>query len=44
MMSIVEEYVVQAGNPNVAEPNPTKTVLKVSQPGGNHKGGQVNSI
>lgn len=41
LMNIIQEYVAQAGNPNVAEPVPLKTVLKVSQPGGNHNGGQI---
>lgn len=43
-MSVIEEYQVNSNDPNIADPNPVKTVLKNSQPGGNHKAGNVTFL
>src|SRR5262249_35207327 len=39
--TIVAEYKRSAGDPNKADPNPVKQLLKIAQPYANHNGGNV---
>ncbi|MCP4760094.1 MAG: hypothetical protein GY894_07570 [Planctomycetes bacterium] len=39
--TVVERYEVNAGNPNLANPNSDETVLKISQNASNHNGGCI---
>jgi len=41
LMSIIAEYTASVGNANVANPTENKRILQVSQPGANHKAGQI---
>jgi glucose/arabinose dehydrogenase len=39
--TVISEYQVQAGNPDLADPASERILLTVNQPFGNHKGGQL---
>ncbi len=39
--TIVEEYTVDAGNPDQVDPSTARTVIEFCQPAGNHNGGQL---
>jgi glucose/arabinose dehydrogenase len=41
IQSVIAEYHVSAGDPNVADPNSERILLTVDQPFTNHKGGQI---
>jgi glucose/arabinose dehydrogenase len=41
IQSVIAEYHVSSGDPNVADPNSERILLTVDQPFTNHKGGQI---
>lgn len=41
LQTVIAEYRASAGNPNVADPNSERILLRVNQPFANHKAGQL---